>query len=311
MAEILIYSDNTNLALELLTAAQIIGQDTKVVCINNSAQTQDLIDRGAQVYQINDSEITISDTAVIADCIAQAASKLESQIVLLASDRRGKELAGRVAQKLMAGCLTDIKAINVNGSKLECFRNSLGGATIVTQSVVSEKQVLAISPKTFKPAEKSGSGSVNGLLVSTCNSKVRVIERIQKSKDDVDIQSADVLVAVGCGAEMDDLPYIKGIAGALGGVLACSKPVATDRKWFSEDRIIGLSGKICKPDLAFILGVSGQVQFTVGIRDARILISINSDENAAMNQMADYYMAADLKEVLPELCEYLKRLSAN
>jgi len=311
MAGILIYSDNTTLALELLTAAQIIGQDAKVVCINNSAQAQDLSDMGAQVYQIKASGITISDTTVIADCIAQAVSKLESQIVLLASDRRGKELAGRVAQKLMAGCLTDIKALNVNGSKLECVRNSLGGATVVTQSVVSEKQVLAISPKTFKPIEKNGSGSVNDLLISTDNSQVRVVEQIQKGKDDVDIQSAEVLVAVGCGAELEDLPYIKEIADALGGVLACSKPVATDRKWFSEDRIIGLSGKICQPDLALILGISGQVQFTVGIRDARILISINSDENAAMNQMADYYMVADLKEVLPGLCECLKRLSAN
>ncbi len=64
---------------------------------------------------------------------------------------------------------------------------------------------------------------------------------------------------------------------------------------------MGLSGKICKPQLAIILGVSGQVQFTVGIRDAGTIISINNDEKALMNNMADYVMIADLKEVLPDL----------
>ena len=63
----------------------------------------------------------------------------------------------------------------------------------------------------------------------------------------------------------------------------------------------GLSGKICKPELAIILGVSGQVQFNVGIRDAKTIVSINNDEKAYMNQMADYVLIADLKEVLPEL----------
>ncbi|WP_276662708.1 FAD-binding protein, partial [Syntrophomonas wolfei] len=85
------------------------------------------------------------------------------------------------------------------------------------------------------------------------------------------------------------------------GEIACSKPVASDKKWLGEERIVGLSGKICKPQLAIILGVSGQVQFTVGIRDAGTIISINNDEKALMNNMADYVMIADLKEVLPDL----------
>ncbi|MGB4303639.1 MAG: FAD-binding protein, partial [Syntrophomonadaceae bacterium] len=83
--------------------------------------------------------------------------------------------------------------------------------------------------------------------------------------------------------------------------VACTKPVATDKKWLSEERIIGLSGKKCKPQLALLFGISGQVQFTVGIRDARVIASINTDENASMNQMADYILTADLKEVLAEM----------
>jgi electron transfer flavoprotein alpha subunit len=91
------------------------------------------------------------------------------------------------------------------------------------------------------------------------------------------------------------------LAQSLGGVVACSKPLATDKKWLSEDRVIGLSGKLCKPDLALLFGISGQVQFTVGIRDAKTIVAVNTDENATINQMADYILTADMHEIIPEL----------
>ena len=98
---------------------------------------------------------------------------------------------------------------------------------------------------------------------------------------------------------------VEELANKLGGQVACSKPVATDKKWLSEERVIGLSGKQCKPDLAILLGISGQVQFTVGIRDAKTIVAVNSDENAVINQMADYVLTADLHEVVPELISLL------
>ena len=119
----------------------------------------------------------------------------------------------------------------------------------------------------------------------------------------MDIGAAEILVIVGQGMEEEDLHWAESIAKSLGGEIACSKPVATDRKWFPEDRIVGLSGKICKPRLAIIMGVSGQVQFTVGIRDADTIMAVNKDENASILQMADYAMVADLKELLPELAK--------
>jgi electron transfer flavoprotein alpha subunit len=98
---------------------------------------------------------------------------------------------------------------------------------------------------------------------------------------------------------------VEKIARSLGAVVACSKPVASDKKWLPEDRIVGLSGKICKPQLALVLGVSGQVQFTVGVREARVVASINIDENAYMNKISDYVLVADLRDVLPELVNAL------
>jgi len=305
MAGILIYSDKTKLALELLNAAKLIAKTAftiNSVSINNDEQAEELAAKGAQTYKIINPELNLADTAAMSSALLQAAEKLNANIVLLSSDRRGKELAGRLAQVFNAGCLTDVKGLETENGNIKCIRNVLGGATVAIQQIISDKKVIAISPKAFPAADDEAGGSINKCEVDIKPSGIKLIETREKAGDSADIEAAEILVVVGQGVEnKDDLPTIMQIAKALGGEVACSKPVATDKKWFGEERIVGLSGKICKPELAIILGVSGQVQFNVGIRDARIIVSINNDEKAYMNQMADYVLAADLKEVLPEL----------
>jgi len=305
MAGILIYSDKTKLALELLNAAKLIvnnGLTVNAVSINNDEQAEELAAKGAQTNKISNPDLNLADTAAMASALLQIAEKLDADIVLLSSNRRGKELAGRLAQVFNAGCLTDVKSLKTENGSIQCVRNVLGGATVAIQQITSDKKVIAISPQAFPAADDEAAGGINACEVSIKPSGVKLIETRERAGESVNIESAEILVVVGQGVEIkDDLPVIMQIAKALGGEVACSKPVATDRKWFGEERIIGLSGKICKPELAIILGVSGQVQFNVGIRDAKIIVSINNDEKAYMNQMADYVLVADIKEVLPEL----------
>lgn len=303
MANVLIYSDKANMALELITAAKEIGADAvKAVTINDNDAAQVLVDAGAEVFNIENDAITIADTAAVASALAQAVEQLGADTVLLSSNRRGKEIAGRLAQIINAGCLTDVTALQVNGDKIECQRNALGGATVATQTITEAKKVIAIRPRTFDPAAAGTGGSLNSLQVEAKPSALKLVEVRSKAGDSVDIEAAEILVVVGQGMEsQDDLPLAQELAQKLGGEVACTKPVATDKKWLSEERIIGLSGKKCKPQLALLFGISGQVQFTVGIRDARVIASVNTDENASMNQMADYILTADLKEVLAEM----------
>ena len=279
MANILIYSEKENLLQELQNAAALIPGEVRAV--------------------------TITDTAVLADTAAVAASlagpAAAAEYILLASNRRGRELAGHLAQTLGAGCLTDVNAFRVEDGEVVCQRNALGGATVAAQVISTLQKVIAVTPRSFAPAELGSVETLNGTagMVS--------LQGVQpKSGDSVDIEAAEILVVVGQGLEDSGaLTVVESIAKALDGEIACSKPVATDRKWMSEERIIGLSGKKCKPELAIIMGVSGQVQFTVGIRDAKIIVSINNDENAFMNQMADYYLVADIQGVLAELQQAL------
>lgn len=303
MATVLIYSDKDTLALELLTAAREVGAAAiKAVTINDSQSAASLANAGADVYTVENADIILADTAAVAAALGQAVTQLGADLVLLSSNRRGKEIAGRLAQIIDAGCLTDITAVQVNGDQLECQRNALGGATVATQVVSSAQKIIAIRPRTFDVAGPADGGKTSSLTVAVQTSAVKLVEVRSKAGDTVDIEAAEILVAVGQGMEsQDDLPLAQGLASKLGGEVACSKPVATDKKWLSEERIIGLSGKKCKPQLALLFGISGQVQFTVGIRDARVIASINSDENASINQMSDFILTMDLKKALEEM----------
>jgi electron transfer flavoprotein alpha subunit len=308
MSNIIVYSEKTKLALELISAAKEIAVrenlNIQAITINNSEQAQELSRSGVDVHVITAPESIVADTAAWGEALTQAADKLDANIILLASDRRGKELAGRLAQKLGAGCLTDVKAINSDGSMV---RNSLGGATVATQVIRTEKKIIALSPNSFPAAEEGGTGNIQELSIVVPVSTITLQEKRNKAGDSVDIEAASTLIVVGQGVEEHaQLDIIHKIAAALGGEVACSKPVATDKKWFSEERVVGLSGKICKPELALLLGVSGQVQFTVGIREANTIVSINIDENAYINQLSDYYLVADIKEVLPEIAKHLE-----
>jgi len=307
MAGVLIFSENQGLALELLTAANSLKATAVSACvINNDEQAQALASAGVQVYSVNNNDLLMADVGAIAGTIKQVADKAGADTVLLASNRRGKELAGRLAQAMNAGCLTDVAALSIEGDKILCQRNALGGATVATQYIDAGKKVIAIRPRTFEAAAGTGAGSVEEVAVEVKKAGVTVLEFKSRVGDTVDIEAAEVLVAVGQGLNsQDDLPAVEELAKKLGGEVACSKPVATDKKWLSEERIIGLSGKKCKPQLAVLLGISGQVQFTVGIRDAKTIVAVNSDDNASINQMADYIITADLHDVVAEMNQKL------
>jgi len=303
MAGVLIFSENQGLALELLTAANSLNATAVSACvINNDEQAQGLASVGVQVYTVKNNDLLMADVGAIAGAVKQVADKAGADMVLLASNRRGKELAGRLAQAMNAGCLTDVAAISIEGDKILCQRNALGGATVATQYIDADKKVIAIRPRSFEPAAEAGSGSIEEVAVEVKKAGVTVLEFKFRAGDTVDIEAAEVLVAVGQGLNsQDDLPAVEELAKKLYGEVACSKPVATDKKWLSEERVIGLSGKKCKPQLAILLGISGQVQFTVGIRDAKTIVAVNSDENASINQMADYIITADLHDVVAEM----------
>ena len=302
METIIIYSANTEIARELVSAGRMLGSVTALALDEITAN--DLAATGTDVALYEGTEVIPADTAAVAQIIARAVAETRATVVLLGSDRRGKELTGRVAAELGAGCLSDVKSIAVENGVIVCTRLSFGGATIATETITSPIKVIAVSPMAFEMAEAGASGvisSFGGEVAAT----IKVVGERAKVSEGVDLKAAEVIVAVGEGVEAENVALADKLAQALGGVLACTKPTATDRKLLSEERVIGLSGAITKPNLAIVIGISGQAQFSVGIRDAKTIISINTDKNADMNRMSDYFMVKDSGEAIAELCEKL------
>lgn len=298
---ILVYSEDAVRMRELIMAARCLEDEITALAGRNVEAAESLSLTGVHVAFF-EGELPLFDTGAVAAFIAKAAVAVGSDIVLLASNRRGKELAGRLAQIMDAGCLTDARSLERSGSELRALRNTLGGATEAMQVITGSKKVVAVSPKAYGPAENRAGGSVSRLGIPIPKILVKLKESNGREKDDIDIEEAEIILAVGQGLpDKDTLSLANEVATGLKGVLACSKPVATDRKWLSEERVIGLSGKLCSPELALIMGISGQVQFTVGIRDAKTIVAVNNDENAPMCRMSDYIIVSDMKEVLHQL----------
>ncbi|MGE5371996.1 MAG: electron transfer flavoprotein subunit alpha/FixB family protein [Solirubrobacterales bacterium] len=310
MAAILVYSAKQDLGIELLSKAKEIAAAKGLEVAAAAFGSMDAglyAARGAKVFTAANPELASLDASVLADALAQIAGKADAKVILVDSSRRGKELAARLAQKLDAACITDVNVIDIKDDGLTCARNAFGGATVAVQSAKTAVQVIAVMPHSFEAAAAVGSGTTVAVELALKPGRLKVTEVKDKNQGTVDLEGADVLVCVGKGlSSQADLKIAEDLAAALGGLVACSKPVATDQKWMPEDRIIGLSGKKAKPQIAICLGISGQVQFTVGIRDAKCIVAVNSDQNAYIFQMADYGIVGDLHQIVPALTAALK-----
>jgi electron transfer flavoprotein alpha subunit len=126
----------------------------------------------------------------------------------------------------------------------------------------------------------------------------------------VDIGKADVIVAIGRGVrEQENVPMMEELATALGGVLACSRPVV-DAGWLGKDRQVGSSGKTVKPKLYLAIGISGQFQHLSGMKSADTIIAINKDPKAPIFSAADYGIVGDLFKIVPALKDKIAELRA-
>ena len=261
-----------------------------------------------------------------AEALARIAAGNSVQVVLVGSTRRGKELAGRLAQKLAAGCVTDAIGLAARDGKLVAERYALGGNTVCAEVMTSGVKVFAARPKTFEkkvtgtfcakhPSGLSGkrclspfSGQIVPVELDLAPPRVTVVERRPKVGEQVNLDEAEVVVAVGRGLKRkEDLAIVEALADALRGELGCSRSLSSEHGWLSEERMIGISGKTCSPRLHISVGLSGQIQHAVGIRGSKIIAAINQDRSAPIFEIADYGIVGDLYEVVPRLAERLRQ----
>ena len=315
MTDILIYGDIDDGAYELLSwgkkvkdslnaklAAVVLGKGAKGKAADYFAYGAD------KVYWNENAALNDFNADVYADALFQIANAHNHDIIIIGSTRRGKELAGRLAQKLQAGCITDASGIELKDKELVVNRYTLGGNTVSSEVLKTAKKVISVMPKTFEKGAKGvGQGEAVEVALTLKEPKVKIVEKKAKAGDAVSLEDAQTLVCIGRGLnKKEDLPMVESLAKALNAEVGCTRPLSHEWQWLSEQREVGLSGKKCKPRLCVELGISGQIQHTVGTRDSKVIVAINKDKAAPIFEIADYGIVGDIYEVVPKLTEKVK-----
>ena len=195
----------------------------------------------------------------------------------------------------------------VKDGELVGGRYALGGNTVAEERIQTPVKVFAVMPKTFEVGEpQAGAGEVVKPALSLSPSAVKVVERRAREGQAVNLDAAPRIVGVGRGfGKREDLELAVALAAALEAEVGCTKSLA-DFEWLPEERIIGLSGAKTKPDFYIALGISGQIQHTVGISQSKLIAAVNKDKEAPIFQLADYGIVGDLFQVVPALVEKLR-----
>jgi len=311
-----VFSENKDLMLELLGKGseltnRLRGELAAVLLgcnIKNSAK--ELIGYGAnKVYVVDYPLFKAFHAEPYASALTHLAQQYKPEVLLIGSTRRGKELASRVATRLETGCVPDCTQLSIDEKgELLMSRVVYGGNAIATEVCRTKPQMATVPPRAFeKPEYKEGKGEVIEAEVKLEEPRTEVVEVREIEAAKVKIEEAKVVVAGGRGVQKkEDFQILEELAQVLGGQVGYTRPLAEDRKWFTE--WIGLSGHKVKPALYIACGISGVIQHVAGIRDSQIIVGINKDSEAPIFEVADYIVVGDLYEVVPALSAALKKL---
>jgi electron transfer flavoprotein alpha subunit len=215
------------------------------------------------------------------------------------------ELAPAVASKLGVNALTNCVNVEVRDGAVTVTRPLFDG-TMHAEIALEENgtTVIALQKGSAIAATPSAKQPVVYSLVmdlKSIPSRSRVLEITEEPQGEVDLSKAELIVAVGRGiGDKDKIHLTAELAEALGGALACSRPVV-DVGWMPRERQVGASGKSVAPKVYVACGISGAIQHLTGMRDSQRIIAINKDPNAPIFHVAHTGVVGDLFEIIPAL----------
>ncbi len=223
--------------------------------------------------------------------------------ILMPATRNSKEIAPRLAIREGLPYISEAFSLKLDDGLL-ATRMIFSGRG-VEELKTSIPAVVTVNLDAYEPSfGKPGSVEEEHM---ECSSKISLIERKER-KAEVDLTKAQVIVSIGRGLKKkEDLSMIRELASLLGAEVACTRPLSADLKWLPEERHVGMTGVKVKPKIYLALGISGQIQHVVGFRDADTVISVNTDPDAPIAEVSDYFIVGDLYEFVPKLIEALKR----
>ncbi|MCV0381127.1 electron transfer flavoprotein subunit alpha/FixB family protein [Nitratireductor sp.] len=291
-------SDQTAKAL---SAASQIGSDVDVLVAGKGAKAA--ADAAAKLAGVR--KVLLAESDALAERLAEPLADL---VVSLAGDydtfvapatTTGKNVMPRVAALLDVMQVSDI--VEVVDAKT--FKRPIyAGNAIQTVESTDDKRVITVRTATFQAAAEGGSATVETIDAPAASDLSSFVENRIAESDRPELTSARVIISGGraLGSEEKFNEVILPVADKLGAAVGASR-AAVDAGYAPNDWQVGQTGKVVAPELYIACGISGAIQHLAGMKDSKVIVAINKDEEAPIFQVADYGLVADLFDVLPEL----------
>ena len=313
---VLVYSDDKKITFELLNKgselAKELGEKLTAIIIGKPDDTlsQEYISYGADNVFVAETDVDQFKAEEYSVYLENIIKETGSETIIIGSNKNGKELASRLAGRLDVGCIIDCTNIYLKDKKLTTERVVYSGNAIAVEQFNSKPAIVTVPSKVFDPLPKDDKrkGDITKKKFDVEKSASKILKVQEMKSEGVNVEDAEIIVSCGRGFKnKEDIKMVQELADAIKGkTVGCSRPIAADLKWLSEDHWIGLSGHKVKPKLYIAAGISGQIQHIAGMRDSGIIVAINKDPEALIFKSADYGIVGDLYEVLPKLTSAVK-----
>lgn len=287
--------------LNVVAAAAQIGKEVDILIAGE--QCAPVTQAAAQISGIR--KVLVADSAIYAHQLPENVAPLIAEIgkdyshILAAATTTGKNILPRVAALLDTDQISDIIAIE----SADTFKRPIyAGNAIATVQSDADVKVITVRTTAFDAAlATGGEAEIVDIASGTDAETSHFVSETLAQTDRPELAGAKVVISGGRGLQSsENFALLYKLADKLGAAVGASR-AAVDAGWVPNDMQVGQTGKIVAPDLYISVGISGAIQHLAGMKDAKVIVAINKDEDAPIFQVADYGLVADLFEVLPEL----------
>jgi len=294
--------------------AESLGAETAVALLGKGVNgiAEALKPTAHRILLIEDDRLENFNSETYEKVLVQLITERKPFLTLIGHTAMGMDLAPGLAARLKMPLATDCIGVDVKDETFSLTRQIYAGK--VNAEVYFLKKgpyMITLRSGAFPVQEKDPlPGEIVPIPSPLTDEGLarRFLQYVEAAAGEGDITQADRLVSIGRGVkDAENLPVVKELADALGGALACSRPVA-DKKWLPKGCQVGTSGKTVKPKVYIALGISGAFQHIAGLKGAGTIIAINKDPKAPIFSVAQYGIVGDLFKIIPFLKEKIKEL---
>jgi electron transfer flavoprotein alpha subunit len=289
----------TDATAKALSAARELGEVTVLVAGEGVGAAAD-----AAAGLDGVSRVLVADDAALGHALAEPVAALVVSLadgyahIAAPATASAKNILPRVAALLDVMVISDVSGI-VDADTFE--RPIYAGNAVQTVRSKDPVKVLSIRTSTFEAAGEGGSAPVEAVSTAAAPGLSEWVEDNVAATDRPELTSARIVVSGGRGVgSKEAFEVIEALADKLGGAVGASR-AAVDSEFAPNDWQVGQTGKVVAPELYIACGISGAIQHLAGMKDSKVIVAINKDEEAPIFQVADYGLVADLFEAVPEL----------